>query len=78
MIPPLLSVALQKSINRAGHLIRGWKDSLTGVDMLTELDGLEYGAVERHAVKPGSEGMRLSLSCCVGYRGPAMPLSFWS
>jgi hypothetical protein len=31
-----------------------------------------------HAVTPGSDDVRLSLSCFVGYRGPASPLSFWS
>jgi hypothetical protein len=31
-----------------------------------------------HAVSPGRDAMRLSLSCFVGYRGPATPLSFWS
>ena len=31
-----------------------------------------------HAVSPGSDDLRLSLSCFVGYRGPATPLSFWS
>lgn len=31
-----------------------------------------------HSVAPGIESPRLSLSCFVGYRGPAAPLSFWS
>lgn len=31
-----------------------------------------------HAVTPGQELPRLSLSCFVGYRGAAAPLSFWS
>lgn len=31
-----------------------------------------------HSVTPGRETPRLSLSCFVGYRGPAAPLSFWS
>lgn len=31
-----------------------------------------------HAVTPGTENIRLSLSCFMGYRGPAMPLTFWS
>jgi hypothetical protein len=31
-----------------------------------------------HAVTPGRESRRLSLSCFVGYRGSAAPLSFWS
>lgn len=31
-----------------------------------------------HAVMPGPEVPRLSLSCFVGYRGPAAPLTFWS
>lgn len=31
-----------------------------------------------HAVMPGKEDPRLSLSCFVGYRGPAAPLTFWS
>ncbi|MGH8811843.1 MAG: 2OG-Fe(II) oxygenase [Advenella sp.] len=31
-----------------------------------------------HAVTPGSEKLRLSLSCFIGYRSPAMPLTLWS
>lgn len=31
-----------------------------------------------HAVTPGSANVRLSIPCFVGYRGPAMPLTFWS
>ncbi|PWC10294.1 hypothetical protein DDT56_22390 [Brenneria corticis] len=31
-----------------------------------------------HAVTVGADDIRLSLSCFVGYRGPAAPLSFWS
>lgn len=31
-----------------------------------------------HAVLPGEDVPRLSLSCFVGYRGPATPLTFWS
>ena len=31
-----------------------------------------------HSVAPGKGMPRLSLSCFVGYRGPATPLSFWS
>jgi 2OG-Fe(II) oxygenase superfamily len=31
-----------------------------------------------HSVTPGKETPRLSLSCFIGYRGPAAPLSFWS
>jgi len=31
-----------------------------------------------HAVTPGKEKPRLSLSCFVGYRGAAAPLTFWS
>jgi len=31
-----------------------------------------------HAVTPGVDNIRLSLSCFVGYRGAAMPLTCWS
>lgn len=31
-----------------------------------------------HAVASGRVSRRLSLSCFVGYRGPAAPLTFWS
>lgn len=41
-------------------------------------DLLLFNSRHMHAVTPGTDGVRLSLSCFVGYRGPAMPLSFWS
>nr|WP_249977851.1 2OG-Fe(II) oxygenase [Halomonas olivaria] len=41
-------------------------------------DLILFNSRKMHAVTPGSEGVRLSLSCFVGYRGPATPLSFWS
>jgi hypothetical protein len=31
-----------------------------------------------HSVTPGTEGLRLSVSCFVGYRGPASALTIWS
>lgn len=31
-----------------------------------------------HSVTPGTDDLRLSLSCFVGYRGFSQPLSFWS
>ncbi|EEH8378408.1 2OG-Fe(II) oxygenase [Salmonella enterica subsp. enterica serovar Montevideo] len=37
-----------------------------------------FNSRRMHAVTAGSDNIRLSLSCFVGYRGPAMPLSFWS
>ncbi|MDF1482493.1 2OG-Fe(II) oxygenase [Extensimonas sp. H3M7-6] len=41
-------------------------------------DLILFNSRRMHAVTPGMDGIRLSLSCFVGYRGPAMPLSFWS
>lgn len=41
-------------------------------------DLIIFNSKRMHAVSPGSDDLRLSLSCFVGYRGPATPLSFWS
>lgn len=41
-------------------------------------DLILFNSRRMHAVTPGTEDTRLSLSCFVGYRGPATPLSFWS
>ncbi|MBV1787204.1 2OG-Fe(II) oxygenase [Marinobacterium sp. D7] len=37
-----------------------------------------FNSRRMHAVTPGSDDLRLSLSCFIGYRGDASPLSFWS
>jgi predicted 2-oxoglutarate/Fe(II)-dependent dioxygenase YbiX len=41
-------------------------------------DLIIFNSRKMHAVTPGKGDLRLSLSCFVGYRGPAMPLTFWS
>ncbi|OCQ53256.1 hypothetical protein Ppb6_01657 [Photorhabdus australis subsp. thailandensis] len=41
-------------------------------------DLILFNSHRMHAVSPGSNGIRLSLSCFIGYRGMAEPLSFWS
>lgn len=41
-------------------------------------DLLLFNSRLMHSVAPGQESLRLSLSCFVGYRGPAAPLKFWS
>ncbi|GKW10407.1 MULTISPECIES: 2OG-Fe(II) oxygenase [Pectobacterium] len=41
-------------------------------------DLILFNSRRMHAVTPGTDSIRLSLSCFVGYRGPAMPLTFWS
>ena len=41
-------------------------------------DLILFNSRRMHAVTPGSGSIRLSLSCFIGYRGSAMPLTFWS
>lgn len=41
-------------------------------------DLILFNSRRMHAVTPGKGSVRLSLSCFVGYRGPATPLTFWS
>lgn len=41
-------------------------------------DLILFNSQRMHAVTAGNGGLRLSLSCFVGYRGPAAPLTFWS
>lgn len=41
-------------------------------------DLILFNSRRMHAVTRGTDNIRLSLSCFVGYRGPATPLSFWS
>lgn len=41
-------------------------------------DLILFNSRRMHAVTPGTGSIRLSLSCFIGYRGPAMPLTFWS
>jgi len=41
-------------------------------------DLILFNSRRMHAVTPGTEGIRLSLSCFIGYRGIATPLTFWS
>ncbi|MEH0833912.1 2OG-Fe(II) oxygenase [Pectobacterium cacticida] len=41
-------------------------------------DLILFNSRRMHAVTQGTKDIRLSLSCFVGYRGSAMPLSFWS
>jgi len=43
-----------------------------------EGDLLLFNSRCMHAVTAGNDDLRLSLSCFVGYRGPASQLSFWS
>lgn len=43
-----------------------------------EGDLVLFNSRRMHAVTPGSDKPRLSLSCFVGYRGVASPLTFWS
>ncbi|MES3676702.1 2OG-Fe(II) oxygenase [Halomonas elongata] len=41
-------------------------------------DLLLFDSRKMHSVTSGTDNLRLSLSCFIGYRGPACPLSFWS
>ncbi len=43
-----------------------------------EGDLVLFNSRRMHAITPGSDKPRLSLSCFVGYRGVASPLTFWS
>jgi len=41
-------------------------------------DLILFNSRRMRAVTPGTDGVRLSLSCFIGYRGIATPLTFWS
>ncbi|GGM17004.1 2OG-Fe(II) oxygenase [Pseudomonas asuensis] len=41
-------------------------------------DLILFNSRKMHSVTPGSDHLRLSLSCFVGYRGTSSPLTFWS
>ena len=41
-------------------------------------DLILFNSRRMHAVTPGNDQPRLSLSCFVGYRGVAEPLTYWS
>jgi 2OG-Fe(II) oxygenase superfamily len=41
-------------------------------------DAILFDSTHLHSVRPSRNGVRVSLSCYIGYRGPGAPLTYWS